>query len=149
MFGRFRWGGYSSYRLVSRSHHRTDHMRSCRRSAPLITIARPRSAIVDRPRIKSLIADGAVTVIDDRLPSATARNSWFGASRRRSMPTLRIPQPCIVARSEPRQRFTLRRGMAPELPPNICYGSAGFLCRESWMPPASQLLRPAAGDPLV
>jgi oxygen-independent coproporphyrinogen III oxidase len=26
-----------------------------------------RSAIVDRPRIKSLIADGAVTVIDDRL----------------------------------------------------------------------------------
>jgi oxygen-independent coproporphyrinogen-3 oxidase len=27
----------------------------------------PRSAIVDRPRIESLIADGAVTLTDDRL----------------------------------------------------------------------------------
>jgi hypothetical protein len=54
---------------VSRSHHRTDHVRPCRRSAPPIPVARPRqrSAIVDRPRIKSLIADGTVKVIDDRL----------------------------------------------------------------------------------
>ncbi|WP_456627746.1 hypothetical protein [Bradyrhizobium sp. URHC0002] len=42
-------------------------MCDCRRSAQLITVARPRSAIVDRPRIKSLIANGAVKVIDDRL----------------------------------------------------------------------------------
>ena len=40
-----------------------------------------RSAIVDRPRIKSLIADGAVTVIDDRL-SISDGTKFLGSEHR-------------------------------------------------------------------
>lgn len=49
-----------------------------------------RSAIVDRPRIESLIADGAVMMIDDRLSPRRRGRSWFAASHRPSMPILPI-----------------------------------------------------------
>jgi oxygen-independent coproporphyrinogen-3 oxidase len=69
-----------------------------------------RSAIVDHPRIESLIADGAVTMTGS--PSETARNFWCGASRRRSMPILRIPQQRIAAQCEApaRDYFAARDG---------------------------------------
>jgi oxygen-independent coproporphyrinogen III oxidase len=54
--------------LVSCSHHRRI---MCDLAVDLHRLSRfhgrdLRAAIVDRPRIKSLIVDGAVTVIDDR-----------------------------------------------------------------------------------
>jgi hypothetical protein len=88
-------------------------------------------------RIESLIADGAVTMTDVGFRSATARNSWCADSISVRCPILRSLRRRIAAQSEPREEITSPRGTELEPPPNIRCGSAGSLCRESWMPPAS------------
>jgi hypothetical protein len=61
-----------------------------------------RSAIIDRPRIENLIADGAVTMIDHRLSISDGAEFLV-----RSVPSAfdahlaRIPQQPLAARSEP------------------------------------------------
>ena len=75
-----------------------------------------RSAIVARPRIKSLIADDAVTVIDDRLSIGDGAEFLV-----RSIASA-FDEP-IVARHE---RHRLRRG-SPEAPPNL-RPAAGTAC---------------------